>query len=83
MLRVFPPINLCDESEGTFIKQTFGSEKDPVKHFYQKILFRVKIKIYVFLGILEKLKINLFWGLFGQKWKKLIRIWKGNEKFAL
>ena len=39
---------------GTFVKQTFGVEKDPIKQFYEKSFLRGKLQNLGFLGFSEK-----------------------------
>ena len=38
------PKNALGESDGTFVRQTFGVKKDSIKNFLEKLHFRGKIQ---------------------------------------
>ena len=59
---------------------------DPIKHFLEKLHFRGEIQNLGFLGFLRKnLKVKKAYlgGFSAKNEKKLICIWKANEKFVL
>ena len=57
-------------SEGTLIKQTFGVEKDPIKHFFKKLNFRGKLQNLGFLRENLKVKNAYLWDFSAKNEKK-------------
>ena len=65
------PLKIFSDSEGTFIRQTFWVQQDPIeKKNWKIIIWGVNWK-FRFLGFLLKTLKCLFCPLFDQKWKKI------------